>query len=74
MSEDEEIRTILDQTADAIAGEESNPRPWLAWIVYLLDRLELKATDVNPAHQQDYRDMLAALRDAIKIRLQTGGW
>ena len=74
MSEDDDLRIILDQTARDLARVERNPRPWLAWIVYLLDRLELEATGTNPVYQQDYREMLAALRDAIKIRLDTGGW
>jgi hypothetical protein len=30
--------------------------------------------DVNPYHQEEYEDMLSALKDVIYNRLQTGGW
>jgi hypothetical protein len=74
MSREDELRDQIDETARAIAGLESNPRPWLAWVVYLLNNLEQEATSVDPGHQQAYTDMLRGLQDAIRTRLTTGGW
>jgi hypothetical protein len=74
MSEDEELRGVLDETASEISRVDSNPRTWLAWMVYLLGRLEHQAADANPYHKQAYAEMLASLQDAIRNRQRTGGW
>ncbi len=74
MSRDEELRDVLDKTANEIKRLSSNPRTWLSWMVYLLAALEKQATDVNPADKDLYKDMLSALQDAIRNRFRTGGW
>jgi len=74
MSTDDDLRQILDETAAELARLSSNPRTWLSWMVYLLERLERQATNENPNHKDLYKDMIAALQDAIRNRLRTGGW
>ena len=74
MSYEDELRDILNEAAKSIADAESNPRAWLAWIVYLLARLEEKATGENPFYREAYIEMLAALQDEIRNRMRTGGW
>ena len=74
MSEIEELRGILDKTAHEIARVDGNPRTWLTGLAYLLERLEQKEIGVNPAYRDAYKEMLLALRDAIRNRLNTGGW
>jgi hypothetical protein len=74
MSQDEELRGVLNQTASEISRLSDNPRTWLSWMVYLLDRLEQQTMDGNPNHKQSYKEMLAGLQDAIRNRLRTGGW
>jgi hypothetical protein len=74
MSKEEELRDVLNETVKNISAAQSNPRTWLAWIVYLLARLEEKATNENPANKESYLDMLAALQDEIRNRQRTGGW
>jgi len=74
MSRDDELRELLDGTAREISRLSNNPRTWLSWMVYLLGRLEQKATDEDPSHKDQYKDMLTALQDAIRNRFKTGGW
>jgi hypothetical protein len=74
MSKEDELRDLLNGTATEISRLSSNPRTWLSWMVYLLGRLEEQATNENPSHRDLYKDMLAALQDAIRNRLKTGGW
>jgi hypothetical protein len=73
MSEDE-LRQVLDETAKEISNSYGNPRSWLSWIIYLLNKLEQAATDEDPSHKETYKEMLAALQDVIRNRLKTGGW
>ncbi len=74
MSKEDELREVLKETANEISLAQSNPRTWLSWIVYLLARLEEKATDGNPANMDSFLEMLSALQDEIKNRTRTGGW
>lgn len=74
MSRDDELRDILTETAKQISRLSPNPRTWLAWLVYLLDKLEKEATTVNTSQKDLFRDTLAALEDAIRNRRNTGGW
>jgi hypothetical protein len=74
MSTEDELRELLNGTAAEISRLSRNPRTWLSWMVYLLGRLEQQATNENPSHKDLYKDMLAALQDAIRNRLKTGGW
>jgi hypothetical protein len=74
MSKEDELRDTLNEAVRSMAAAQSNPRTWLAWIVYLLARLEEKATNENPAHKESFLDMLSALQDEIRNRTRTGGW
>jgi hypothetical protein len=74
MSREDEIREVLDEAARDISESESNPRAWLSWLVYLLARLEEKATNETPAYRDAFVEMLAALQDEIRNRTRTGGW
>ena len=74
MSKEDELRDILNEAAKSISLAQSNPRTWLAWIVYLLARLEEKATNETPAYRESFLEMLSALQDEIRNRTRTGGW
>lgn len=74
MSKEDELRDILNEAVQSIAATESNPRTWLAWVVYLLARLEEKATNENPGYKESFTEMLSALQDEIRNRTRTGGW
>ncbi len=74
MSQEDDLRDILNEAVKSISDTESNPRTWLAWVVYLLARLEEKATNENPAYKEAFVEMLAALQDEIRNRTRTGGW
>lgn len=74
MSKEDELRDVLNQAVNSISAAQSNPRTWLAWMVYVLARLEEKATNENPANKESFIDMLAALQDEIRNRQRTGGW
>jgi hypothetical protein len=74
MSKEDELRDVLNETAKSISDAQSNPRTWLAWVVYLLARLEEKATNENPAYKESFVEMLDALQDEIRNRTRTGGW
>lgn len=74
MSKEDELRDVLNEAVTSISSAQSNPRTWLAWVVYLLARLEEKATNENPTHKESFVDMLSALQDEIRNRQRTGGW
>lgn len=74
MSKESRLRDTLLQIAKQIAAQQSNPRTWLSWVVYLLARLEEQATLGSPANRESYFEMLSALQDEIDSRIQTGGW
>jgi hypothetical protein len=74
MSKEDELRDVLNEAVKTISETQSNPRTWLAWVVYLLARLEEKATNENPAYKESYLEMLAALQDEVRNRTRTGGW
>ncbi len=74
MSKDDELRDLLSGAAKSVSEAQNNPRTWLAWIVYLLARLEEKSNDANPEHKEAFVEMLSALQDEIRNRLRTGGW
>jgi hypothetical protein len=74
MIREDDVRDVLNQAAADISQLQSNPRAWLAWMVYLLAKLEEKANNENPASRQTYVEMLSALQDAIRNRQRTGGW
>jgi hypothetical protein len=74
MSKEDELREVLNEAMASIAAAQSNPRTWLPWVIYLLARLEEKATNENPAYKESFLDMLSALQDEIRNRQRTGGW
>jgi hypothetical protein len=74
MSREDELRSILDDTAKELARAQSNPRTWLSWMVYLLRKLEEQSTNESAANKESYLEMLSALQDEIRNRQRTGGW
>lgn len=74
MSREDEIKEMLNKTAEEFKYYDTNPLTWTSWVVYLLQQLQQQAFDVNPLHQAQYEDMLLRLQDAIRNRLRTGGW
>jgi hypothetical protein len=74
MIRQDDLRESLDRASHEIAEIQSNPRAWLSWMVYLLERLEGEATQAGPASKDSFVDMLSALQDAIRNRSRTGGW
>ena len=74
MSKEDQLREVLEETADEIAQVQDNPRTWLSWVVYLLARLEERATNASPADKDAYIEMLSALQDELRTRMKTGGW
>jgi hypothetical protein len=74
MSKEDELRDILNGAAKSISAAQSNPRTWLAWVVYLLARLEEQATNETPVYKESFLEMLSALQDEIRNRARTGGW
>ncbi len=74
MSNEDELREVLNHTAGEIVRMYDNPRSWHSWLTYLLERLEEQATHRNPADIDTFKEMLSALQDEIRNRLRTGGW
>jgi hypothetical protein len=74
MIRDDDVKETLDRASSEIAEIQSNPRAWLTWVVYLLDRLESEATNAGPANKDSYMEMLSALQDIIRNKDRTGGW
>lgn len=73
MSKEDDLRDVLNEAAKEIAAAQSNPRTWLSWMDYLLERLEDEATKGYP-DKGSFTDMLSALQGEIRNRLKTGGW
>ena len=72
-SSEDDLRDVLDRTAQEIAQLSSNPRTWQSWMVYLLERMEAQAMP-NAAHMESFKEMLVSLQDGLRNRLRTGGW
>jgi hypothetical protein len=70
---EDNLRDVLDKTAQEIAQTSNNPRTWQSWMVYLLGRMEAQANQ-NSAHVEAFKEMLASLQDELRNRLKTGGW
>jgi len=74
MSKEDDIRDSLTQTAKDLAEAQHNPRTWLSWVVYLLNRLEDQAAKASTSGRESYLEMLSGLQDEIRNRVRTGGW
>jgi len=74
MSNDDDLRDLLTETAQEIKRLSSNPSTWQPWLVYLMKQLELQATNVSPMDSDLYREMLTSLQDSLRTRLRTGSW
>jgi hypothetical protein len=70
---EDDLRDILEKTAQEMAQMYPNPRTWQSWMVYLLEQLEAKAI-ANPAYMDSFKEMLVSLQDELRNRLKTGGW
>ena len=70
---EDDLREILDNTAQEVALMYPNPRTWQSWLVYLLGRLEAQAVP-NPAYTESFKEMILSLQDELRNRLKTGGW
>ena len=73
MIKEDDLRDALNALASDMVDLESNPRTWLSWMVYLLARLEEKAT-ITASDKEAFSEMLSALQDEIRNRMRTGGW
>jgi hypothetical protein len=71
MSVDEELNTVLSDTAFDISKVEPDPRAWCKWIVHLLKALESRVVSVLI---DEYEAMLDELQKAIRERLTRGHW
>lgn len=74
MVREDDLRETLDKAAGEMAEIQSNPRAWLSWMIYLLERLEGEATMAGSASKDSFMEMLSALQDAARNRDRTGGW
>lgn len=74
MSADEELREILENTARDLSRLSSNPRTWLSWLVYLLTCLQKEALGKSVGSTEAFREMLAALQEAIRNYFRTGSF
>ena len=74
MTREDELREVLNQTAQEFDRYDGNPSAWLSWLVYLLSRLEEQTPSTDPLRRQLYTDTLSRLLDIIRNRLRTGGW
>ena len=74
MVREDDLRETLDRAAREIAEIQSNPRAWLSWMIYLLERLEGEATKASSADKDSFLEMVSALQDSIRNRDRTGGW
>jgi hypothetical protein len=72
-SNEDELRDVLDKTAQELSQMYPNPRTWQSWMIYLLARLESQAVQ-NPAYTESFKEMLVSLQDELRNRLKTGGW
>jgi hypothetical protein len=74
MSQDDDLRDLLNETAQEMKRLTENPSTWAQWLVYLLKQLELQAMSENPMDSDLYRDTLERLQDTLRMRQRTGGW
>jgi|WetSurSiteA1Bulk_404760.scaffolds.fasta_scaffold648076_1 hypothetical protein len=74
MSREDDLRDALSNLADELYRYDNNPSTWLAYLVDLLNRLEQKATEINPVNSALYIEMITRLEDGIRNRVRTGGW
>jgi hypothetical protein len=74
MGREDELRDVLEKTAQEFKRYDSNPLTWASWVTYLLKGLEQKSLDTNPLYADMFEDMLGLVLDVIRDRLRTGGW
>jgi hypothetical protein len=74
MGREDDLRDVLNQTAEAFKEYDPNPLTWSSWVAFLLKQLEQQAMDTNAHYQYMYEDMLKLLQDVIRERRRTGGW
>ena len=74
MSKEDNIREFLNDAVNEMIEADDNPRTWLSWVTYLLQRLEEKATLQGSVNRASFVEMLDALTDEIRNRNRTGGW
>jgi hypothetical protein len=74
MSNDDDLRDLLTETAQEIKRLSSNPSTWQHWLVYLMKELEQQATNASPMDSSLYREMLDSLMDSLRSRFKTGSW
>jgi hypothetical protein len=71
MSVDEELNTVLSDTAFDISKVEPDPRAWCKWIVHLLKALEDRVVSVLI---DEYEAMLDELRFSRNSRGKPQKW
>lgn len=70
----DELKLMLDDIANQLAGAYPHIHDWEQWLLYLLDGLELQAASLDREHPAEYEAMLARLEQAIHDRLKKGAW
>jgi hypothetical protein len=74
MSNEDDLRNLLNETAKEMKRLSSNPSTWQHWIVYLMKQLEQQAMNASPMDSNLYREMLISLDDSLHTRFKTGSW
>lgn len=69
MSELQELRELLDDTAQDMAQVLPDSSDWSRWLMYLLEGLDGLAND-----PQEFEEMLDDLKNTIETRLEAGRW
>jgi hypothetical protein len=70
---EDDLREVLNNTANEISQRYPNPRTWQSWLIYLLEHLEANAIE-NSAYMESFKEMLTSLQDELRNRIKTGGW
>jgi hypothetical protein len=69
MNELQELRELLDDTAQDMAQVLPESSDWARWLTYLLEGLDNLAND-----SQEFEEMLDDLKNTIETRLEAGRW
>ena len=72
MTDQDEIQTLVDNTADEFAATLPDISQWAGWVVYLCQTLEAKAAHLDPEHPQSIELMFEEVAEALIRRVAEG--